>query len=77
MDINLTYLTSPIQDEIVDPFPEIRKECVKTCPKPALLYDACAQRIKEKGEGDCELWYFDLLHCVDKCAAPKIFKLTK
>jgi ubiquinol-cytochrome c reductase subunit 6 len=65
------------QAEVVDPLPKIREECKKHCPKDLAAYQDCVSRIAEKGEGDCESWYFDLLHCVDKCAAPQIFKLTK
>lgn len=65
------------QDDPVDQLPKIREECQKNCPKYVSAYKACEKRIEAKGEGDCESWYFDLLHCVDKCAAPQIFKLTK
>ena len=50
---------------------------MKECPAPKRAYEDCVLRIAEKGEGDCEAWYFDLLHCVDKCTAPKIFKHVK
>ena len=42
-----------------------------------LLKQACSQRIKVRGVGDCEPVYFDFLHCVDKCAAPQIMKHIK
>jgi len=35
------------------------------------------KRITAKGEGDCEAWYFELVHCVDNCALPKVFKTLK
>jgi hypothetical protein len=50
---------------------------MKTCPKEEKLYNACIQRIEERKEGDCEIWFMDLITCVDKCLAPKIFKATK
>lgn len=61
----------------VDPLPRIRAECLTKCPKDKANYDACVERITKSGEGDCEAWFFDLTKCIDKCAAPKIFQLTK
>lgn len=40
-------------------------------------YNECTKRIEKKGEGDCEAWFFDFIHCRDKCVAPKIFTFTK
>ena len=45
--------------------------------KEEKLYTDCVERIRSKGEGDCEAWFFDIMKCADKCIAPKIFKLTK
>lgn len=64
-------------DEPVDPMPKIRETCLPSCPKQIKLYDACKDRIAKSGEGDCEAWYLELHHCVDKCVAPKIFTATK
>eukprot|EP00565_Helicotheca_tamesis_P003809 CAMPEP_0185725716 /NCGR_PEP_ID=MMETSP1171-20130828/1907_1 /TAXON_ID=374046 /ORGANISM="Helicotheca tamensis, Strain CCMP826" /LENGTH=88 /DNA_ID=CAMNT_0028393909 /DNA_START=76 /DNA_END=342 /DNA_ORIENTATION=+ len=64
-------------EDPVDPLPTIRAECLKACPAPKAAYDACVKRIEDKGEGDCEAWYFDMLHCVDKCVAPKVFATLK
>jgi ubiquinol-cytochrome c reductase subunit 6 len=65
------------EEEVVDQYPQLRQECRKACPKPLELYEACSKRIAETKVGDCESWYIDLVNCVDKCVAPKIFKLTK
>ena len=77
----MKYLHSNIltqsDEEPVDMLPQIRQDCLKSCPAPKASYDACVKRIEAKGEGDCEAWYFDMLTCVDKCAAPKVFKYTK
>ena len=62
---------------MVDPLPKLKAECLSKCPGPKSDYDACVKRIESKGEGDCEAWYFDLLHCVDTCVAPKVFKSLK
>ena len=64
-------------EEPVDHLPQLRKDCVKSCPGPKADYDACVKRIEKSGTGDCEAWYFDLIHCVDKCVAPKAFKPLK
>lgn len=65
------------EDEIVDPTPAIRKGCLGSCPKQLSLYKACVDRITAKGEGDCEAWFLDLVTCMDKCIAPKLFDATK
>jgi hypothetical protein len=57
---------------------EIRKLCIPTCPKPLANYEACKDRIKGKSDGvSCEIWYYELHHCVDLCVAPKIFAATQ
>lgn len=65
------------EEDPVDALPELRKECAKGCTAPKKDYDACVKRIADRGEGDCEAWYFDYLHCIDKCVMPKIFNYTK
>jgi ubiquinol-cytochrome c reductase subunit 6 len=55
----------------------MKEKCMHHCPNEIKAYNACAERIKVKGEGDCEAWYFDLLHCVDHCVAPQVFKKLK
>eukprot|EP00980_Cylindrotheca_fusiformis_P005129 scaffold1087_cov136-Cylindrotheca_fusiformis.AAC.15 len=72
-----TVGTSNCDEEPVDPMPAIRKDCIKTCPKPLERYEACKERIKDKPGVTCEIWYYELHHCVDKCVAPKIFAATK
>jgi ubiquinol-cytochrome c reductase subunit 6 len=64
-------------EEPVDPMAAIRKECTPTCPKQIANYEACKERIKDKPGVSCEIWYYELHHCVDKCVAPKIFAATK
>ena len=65
------------EDEPVDKMKEIRKSCVPACPKPLANYEACKDRIKGKPGASCEIWYYELHHCVDLCVAPKIFAATK
>lgn len=57
------------EEDPVCPIPAIAEACKPKC-KPFLeKYNACAERIAKKGEGDCEPWYFDYLHCIDKCVS--------
>jgi Ubiquinol-cytochrome C reductase hinge protein len=70
-------LSQSDEEEIVDLTPEIRKQCLATCPKQQSLYDACVKRITASKEGDCETWFIELLTCADKCVAPKVFAATK
>eukprot|EP00579_Thalassiosira_antarctica_P020547 CAMPEP_0201970446 /NCGR_PEP_ID=MMETSP0904-20121228/30987_1 /ASSEMBLY_ACC=CAM_ASM_000553 /TAXON_ID=420261 /ORGANISM="Thalassiosira antarctica, Strain CCMP982" /LENGTH=68 /DNA_ID=CAMNT_0048519381 /DNA_START=30 /DNA_END=236 /DNA_ORIENTATION=+ len=63
--------------EVVDTLPALKAECTKHCPAQIKQYDACKLRIAKLGDGDCEGWYFDLLHCVDHCVAPQVFKNLK
>jgi hypothetical protein len=39
--------------------------------------ESCAKRVAEKKEGNCVGQYFDAMHCVDHCAAPKVFKALR
>ena len=65
------------EEEVVDHLPALKKSCESHCPVEKKAYEACTGRIAKLGEGDCEGWYFDLLHCVDHCVAPKAFKPLK
>lgn len=73
----VTIFQADEDDEPVDKMMEIRKSCVPTCPKPLANYEACKDRIKGKPGASCEIWYYELHHCVDLCVAPKIFAATK
>ena len=64
-------------EDVVDAMPAVREECKSSCPKQLKLYNDCVTRITDKKEGDCEAWFIELISCADKCAAPKIFKMTK
>ena len=64
--------------EVVDSKPQIEEDCKKAkCVKYVKAYDECVDRIrsgKVHHEGaNCTGQYFDLWHCIDACAAPKIF----
>lgn len=57
--------------------PELRENAKGSCKAPFAAYEACIERIKAKGHGECEPYYFDYLKCVDKNSIPKIFKYLK
>ncbi|ORY26232.1 ubiquinol-cytochrome C reductase hinge domain-containing protein [Naematelia encephala] len=66
------------EEEPEDIAPGIREECESTeCTGPSKHFKHCAEKI-EKGEGwkgeDCVEELFHLMHCVDTCSAPKLFK---
>jgi ubiquinol-cytochrome c reductase subunit 6 len=71
------YSNKMSDEEPVDPMAAIRKECTPTCPKQIANYEACKDRIRDKSGVSCDIWYYELHHCVDKCVAPKIFAVTK
>jgi ubiquinol-cytochrome c reductase subunit 6 len=58
-----------MQADVVDPKPQIEKECHKPCDKEWSQYEKCKERIKAKGEGTCEPWAFDYWKCIDKCVS--------
>lgn len=72
-----SLLSLQSDEDPVDPLPKFREQCVSKCPDYKQKYDACVKRIEQKGEGDCEAWYFELVHCVDNCALPKVFRTLK
>jgi ubiquinol-cytochrome c reductase subunit 6 len=55
----------------------IKDECRSSCPDAVKEYNACVERITAKGSGECEPYYFDLIKCIDKCAAPKYWQNIK
>merc|ERR1711991_1047582 len=69
-------------DEPEDKKPEIEEACKESqCQKYVKLLEDCATRLeaadqKTQDEHDCVGYFFDMKHCIDKCAAPKIFAQT-
>eukprot|EP00514_Thraustochytrium_sp_LLF1b_P004313 CAMPEP_0184508498 /NCGR_PEP_ID=MMETSP0198_2-20121128/793_1 /TAXON_ID=1112570 /ORGANISM="Thraustochytrium sp., Strain LLF1b" /LENGTH=65 /DNA_ID=CAMNT_0026898287 /DNA_START=170 /DNA_END=367 /DNA_ORIENTATION=- len=61
----------------VDPREKFEEECKPKCINYLKEYEACVERVQQKGEGHCTGQSFDYLHCLDKCVAPKIFKAIK
>merc|ERR1712225_55076 len=66
------------EEEPEDEAPAIREKCAesKECVNVKHHFDHCQERVEagkgHKGE-DCVEELFHLMHCVDTCAAPKIF----
>merc|ERR1711991_1200569 len=69
-------------DDPEDKKPEIEEACKESqCQKYVKLLEDCATRLeaadqKTQDEHDCVSYFFDMKHCIDKCAAPKIFAQT-
>ncbi len=64
-------------DEETDPKAAIEEACKPDCIKPLLAYQQCVKRIEGRPEAHCTGQYFDYWHCVDKCAAPRLFSVLK
>jgi len=70
----LTNQPTNMGNEAPDPCPvknELDLKCHKTpnCSKMWELYEACGERIKQKGKGECSPWYQDYWGCIDKCVS--------
>ncbi|KAK4058256.1 ubiquinol--cytochrome-c reductase subunit 6 [Microbotryomycetes sp. JL221] len=70
------------EEEPEDTAPGIRDECEqKQCKTFRHHYEECAERVaagKTHIEGEtCVEELFHLMHCVDECAAPKVFATLK
>lgn len=73
------------EEEAVDPFDELREECAKSAPCAHYVhhFDECVERVTAEMEEedyaqkaykeDCVEEFFHLQHCINDCAAPKLF----
>ncbi|PVG00683.1 Non-heme 11 kDa protein of cytochrome bc1 complex [Serendipita vermifera] len=70
------------EPEPEDPAPAIREECSETpeCKPSKRHFEHCVEKVSG-GQGfpheDCVEEMFHLMHCVDHCAAPKVFAKLK
>ena len=64
-------------DESDDPMGRMQEHCMPHCAVALNAYDACQARIQKKGDGNCEAWYADLVHCVDTCVSKTLFEKLK
>ena len=66
------------EEEPEDPHPDIREECKATskCAPLTKHFEHCQEKVNA-GEGykgeDCVEELFHMMHCVDQCAAPRLF----
>ncbi|TPX45003.1 hypothetical protein SeMB42_g04139 [Synchytrium endobioticum] len=63
-----------------DPKPGIEKECEEHhCPSLKGKFESCQARVSETEgtEESCVEEFFDLMECVQHCAAPKVFAILK
>lgn len=77
------------EEEAVDPFDELKEECAKTdtCAPHVHHFHECVERVTAEMEEpdyahkaykeDCVEEFFHLQHCVNDCAAPRLFYKLK
>ncbi|GMG53561.1 unnamed protein product [Ambrosiozyma monospora] len=77
------------EDEAEDQFDVLRKECAQTkdCSHYVHHYQSCVERVTKEMEEedyatkdykeDCVEEFFHLQHCINECAAPKLFSKLK
>ncbi|RUS18011.1 ubiquinol-cytochrome C reductase hinge protein-domain-containing protein [Endogone sp. FLAS-F59071] len=65
--------------ESEDPKPAIVDECQgsKECAPLKHHLDECTARVESGSHENCIEEFFHLMHCADKCAAPKLFSNLK
>ncbi|KAJ1679885.1 ubiquinol--cytochrome-c reductase subunit 6 [Spiromyces aspiralis] len=67
------------EEEPEDQAPRFREACgqTPTCLPLKHHLDACAKRVEEGSSERCAEEFLHFVHCVDHCAAPKIFAHLK
>ncbi|PSK38382.1 hypothetical protein C7M61_002945 [Candidozyma pseudohaemuli] len=77
------------EEEVTDPFDDLREECAKTasCVPYVHHFDHCVERVQKEQEEedyahkhykeDCVEEFFHLQHCINDCAAPRLFYKLK
>ena len=68
------------EEDLVDPAVEIKERCGEDkCAKYKSRLDSCNERVQSKNATSetCFEEVLDFYHCVDHCAADKIFKVVK
>ena len=70
------------EEDLVDPAVEIKETCANSdaCSKYKSRLDECNERVSSKGgetEETCMEEIMDFYHCMDHCAANKIFAKLK
>lgn len=77
------------EEEATDPFDDLREECAKapSCVPYVHHFDHCVERVQKEQEDpdyahkaykeDCVEEFFHLQHCINDCAAPRLFYKLK
>jgi len=68
------------EEDLIDPAVEIKEKCAEDhCTKYKNRLDECNDRVTSKNETTetCFEEILDFYHCVDHCAADKIFSVLK
>ena len=57
----------------------VENECRPHCTRAWYEYEECVKRLEKdtSGEAHCTGQYLDFWHCIDHCAAKKLFKALK
>ncbi|KAL1924130.1 uncharacterized protein VTP21DRAFT_7165 [Calcarisporiella thermophila] len=69
----------PEAEEPEDLAPQIREDCENSsaCSPAKHHLEECARRVESGSDENCVEEFFHLMHCVDHCAAPKVFATLK
>ncbi|XP_033738948.1 cytochrome b-c1 complex subunit 6, mitochondrial-like [Pecten maximus] len=69
------------EEDIVDPHDVLKDSCrqSESCQKLDLKLIECTKRVESAGETEetCHEEFSNLVHCIDHCVAPKLFKKLK
>ena len=67
--------------DVEDIKPQLDRECLENkCGRQVKNYHQCLERIKDvpaSKEPHCFGWYFEIVHCVDHCAAHDLWHSLK
>ena len=78
--IDLFYYQEEDEEDLIDPATEIKEGCAEaSCASAKARLDECNDRVtaKSKTSETCFEEILDFYHCVDHCAATKIFQHVK
>ena len=62
-----------------DPMPGIQQACQETpaCRPKLAAFEACGERVGAGANETCVEEFFNLMHCVNHCAIPKLWHQLK
>ncbi|KAJ1981537.1 hypothetical protein H4R33_005228 [Dimargaris cristalligena] len=78
-DAEVVVVEEEEEVEIEDAMPVIQEACsdTKACQPMKKHLEECTARVENGSDENCVEEFFHLQHCVDDCAAPKIFAALK